>query len=183
MDSIRNILTVQIRPMRESDIPQVLAIEEDIFQGGWDEDTFRDCVHKPLYGAVVAVSPNEFGRKRIVGYAVYEIKKPELHLINFVVARNYWRCRIGRQMIKRLADKLAEKSCYQVIVDIRETYLHVQLFFKAMGFLAIDILHGACEDTRDDAYRMRYLLPGHQDLENPFAPYNRISNYFANKTA
>jgi ribosomal-protein-alanine N-acetyltransferase len=42
------------------------------------------------------------------------------------------------------------------MLEVRETNLAAQLFFKSMGFKAITVLHEFYEDTPEDAYLMQF---------------------------
>jgi ribosomal-protein-alanine N-acetyltransferase len=42
------------------------------------------------------------------------------------------------------------------MLEVRETNLPAQLFFRGMGFKAISLLKDFYEDTTEDAYLMQY---------------------------
>jgi len=42
------------------------------------------------------------------------------------------------------------------MLEIRETNLSAQLFFRALGFRAVSVLRDFYEDTPEDAYLMQY---------------------------
>jgi ribosomal-protein-alanine N-acetyltransferase len=47
------------------------------------------------------------------------------------------------------------------MLEIRETNLSAQLFFRDLGFRAISLLRDFYEDTTEDAYLMQYrYVPG-----------------------
>ena len=114
---------------------------------------------------------------RIAGFMIYELHKARLRLLNFAVATDERRQRVGAQMIRRLIDKLSQQRRREIMLEVRETNLAAQLFFKSMGFMALGVLRDRYDDTTEDAYLMRYLLSGASDEKFPFAPGNRISEY------
>jgi ribosomal-protein-alanine N-acetyltransferase len=80
-------------------------------------------------------------------------------------------------MIRRLIDKLSQQRRREIVLEVSETNLSAQLFFKSMGFMALGVLRDRYDDTTEDAYLMRFLLTGTADEKSPFAPTNRISEY------
>jgi ribosomal-protein-alanine N-acetyltransferase len=52
------------------------------------------------------------------------------------------------------------------MLEVRETNLDAQLFFRSMGFKAITVLHEFYEDTPEDAYLMQFRYrPSAAELE------------------
>jgi ribosomal-protein-alanine N-acetyltransferase len=93
------------------------------------------------------------------------------------VAVDARRGRVGTQMVRRLIDKLSQQRRREIMLEVRETNLAAQLFYKSMGFVALGVLRDRYDDTTEDAYLMRFLLAGTADEASPFAPANRISEY------
>ena len=59
------------------------------------------------------------------------------------------------------------------MLEVRETNLAAQLFFRDMDFRAVSVLHDFYEDTVEDAYLMEYC---HQtDVAQTSAITNRIT--------
>jgi ribosomal-protein-alanine N-acetyltransferase len=59
-------------------------------------------------------------------------------------------------MVEKLVSKLSYQRRTRVMLEVRETNLEAQLFFREMGFKAITVLHEFYEDTPEDAYLMQY---------------------------
>lgn len=142
---------LHIRWMFKRDMPQVLEIEAESFEFPWSEDDFHRCLRQRNCIGMVADRAGE-----IVGYMIYELHKNRLHVLNFAVAARCRRQGIGRQMAERLIAKLAPERRTRIVLEVRETNLTAQLFFRALGFRAISVLRGHYEDTPEDAYVMQY---------------------------
>jgi ribosomal-protein-alanine N-acetyltransferase len=168
----RQEVAVQIRWLIRRDMPEVLSIEQASFEYAWTEEDFLCCLRQRNCIGMVAERDG-----RIVGFMIYELHKQRLRLLNFAVATDARRSRVGRQMVRRLIDKLSQQRRREIMLEVRETNLAAQLFFKSMGFLALGVLRDRYDDTTEDAYLMRYLLAGMADEASPFAPVNRISEY------
>jgi [ribosomal protein S18]-alanine N-acetyltransferase len=144
-------LRVHVRWGIRRDMPEVLAIESAQFQYPWDEDDFVDALRGRNTIMMVAECQG-----RIVGYMVYELCKFYLELENFAVHGACQRRGVGRAMVDKLKSKLATQRRTRILVNVRETNLDAQLFFKAMGFRAKVILENEYEDTDEDAYQFCY---------------------------
>jgi len=144
---------VQIRWMLRSDMPEVLEIESESFEFAWDEQDFRRCIGQRNCIAMVAECDH-----RVAGFMVYELHKTLLHILNFAVAPAFRRQGIGRRMLAKLVRKLHPLHRTRILLEIRETNLPAQLFFRDAGFRAIKILRAFYEDTSDDAYVMAYVI-------------------------
>jgi ribosomal-protein-alanine N-acetyltransferase len=159
-------LPVHIRWMIRRDMPAVLAIEQECFEFPWYEDDFVRCLRQRNVIGMVADSlshgePGHF----IVGFTIYELHKQRLHILNFAVHENYRRRGVGSQMAKKLITKLSHDRRSRLMLEIRESNLPAQLFFRALGFRAVSVLrdHYYPEDTTEDAYVFQYRYGGRGD--------------------
>ena len=59
-------------------------------------------------------------------------------------------------MIEKLVSKLTNQRRSRITLEVRETNLQAQLFFRQLGFRAISVLRQYYEDTPEDAYIMQY---------------------------
>lgn len=144
-------LPVHIRWMIRRDMPDVLAIEEQCFEFPWHEEDFIRCLRQRNCIGMVA----EAGQ-RVVGFMIYELHKNRLHILNFAVHDEHRRRGVGSQMAKKLMSKLSRERRSRVMLEIRETNLPAQLFFRALGFRAVSVLRHFYDDTPEDAYLMQY---------------------------
>ncbi|MFK7735986.1 MAG: ribosomal protein S18-alanine N-acetyltransferase [Pirellulaceae bacterium] len=137
--------------MIRRDMPSVLAIEEASFEFPWSEEEFIRCLRQRNCIGMVAESDDE-----VVGFMIYELHKNRLHLLNFSVAPEFRRTSVGSSMIEKLTGKLSLERRSRIMLEVRETNLDAQLFFKSLGFRAISVLRDFYEDTTEDAYLMQY---------------------------
>ncbi|MGL4944279.1 MAG: ribosomal protein S18-alanine N-acetyltransferase [Thermoguttaceae bacterium] len=144
---------VQVRWMVRRDLPSVAAIERASFDYPWHEDDFLRCLHQRNCVGMVAEQAGE-----IVGMMMYETPRNRLHLLNLAVHPDYRRCGIGRQIVAKLQTKLVSQQRVKMTLEVRETNLAAQLFFRAMGFRAVAVLKDFYDDSNDDAYLMQYRV-------------------------
>ncbi len=147
-------MTVYIRWMIRRDMPQVLGIETGSFEFPWCEDDFIRCLRQRNGVGMVAEYNEE-----IIGFMIYELHKNRLHILNFAVCKAFRRRGVGHSMVRKLTRKLSQQRRNRILVEVRETNLDAQLFFRDSGFQAISILRDFYDDTTEDAYLMQYHFP------------------------
>lgn len=147
-------MCVHIRWMIRRDMPETLDIEAESFEFPWSEKGFIYCLRRPSNIGMVAEHDN-----RVVGFMIYKLNKTRLHVLNFAVAPEYRRLGVGSQMVAKLIGKLSVKRRNRIVLEIRETNLAGQLFFRRLGFHATAVMRNFYEETNEDAYRMEYAHP------------------------
>jgi ribosomal-protein-alanine N-acetyltransferase len=140
-----------IRWMIRRDLADVLQIEAEAFEFPWSEDEFVRCLRQRNCIGMVA----EF-EDRVVGYMIYELHKNRLHILNFAVSAAFRRRGVGLRMASKLVAKLTSQRRSRILLEVRETNLAAQLFFRKQGFRAVSVLRDYYEDTTEDAYVMQY---------------------------
>ena len=163
---------VHIRWMIRRDMPEVLQTEQASFEYAWTEEDFLRCLRQRNCIGMVA----EQGEK-VVGFMIYELHKAKLHILNFAVHPSCRRSGVGGQMIAKLVSKLSSHRRTAITLEVRETNLAAQLFFKAQGFRAVRVLRAYYEDSGEDAFLMQYSFAGDAVEEQGDEVVNRISQF------
>lgn len=168
METKPTSMSVHIRWMIRRDMPAVLGIEKSCFEFAWNEDDFIRCLRQRNCIGMVAEEDD-----RVVGFMIYELHKNRLHILNFAVHAENRRMGVGQAMVSKLLGKLSHERRNRIMLEVRETNLEAQLFFKSIGFRAISVLRDFYDDTDEDAYLMQYRYqPTAEELAHP---HNRIS--------
>ncbi|HEV3022694.1 MAG TPA: ribosomal protein S18-alanine N-acetyltransferase [Pirellulales bacterium] len=152
--------------MIRRDMAEVLEIEQAAFEFPWSEDDFIRCLRQRNCIGMVADRDD-----RVVGFMIYELHKTRLHILNFAVAASRRRQGIGGQMVEKLTAKLSNQRRSRILLEVRETNLAAQVFFRSQGFRAVSVLRDFYEDTTEDAYLMQYRYRAEADA----ATGNRIT--------
>ena len=162
---------VHIRWMIRRDMPEVLQTEQESFEFAWTEEDFLRCLRQRNCIGMVA----EQGEK-VVGFMIYELHKNKLHILNFAVQPSCRRLGVGAQMTAKLVSKLSSHRRTRITLEVRETNLGAQLFFRGQNFRAVRVLRGFYDDSGEDAFLMQYRLAEDvgDDVEEGV---NRIAQY------
>ena len=146
-------IPVHIRWLIRIDMPRVLQIEAACFEQAWElEDFLRALRHRNCIGMVAG------DRDHIAGFMLYELWKAKMEILNFAVAPEYQRKKVGQQMIDKVYAKLSMHRRRSVGCMVRESNLGAQMFFKAQGMQALRVERGCYTDTGEDGYRFAVTL-------------------------
>lgn len=140
-----------VRFMIRRDMPEVNAIERYSFEFPWCEDDFIRCLRQRNVIGMVAERDD-----RVLGQMIYELHRNRLHLLTLAVHPDFRRQGIGRQMMEKLQGKLSEQRRSRILLEVRETNLDAQVFFRSRGFRAISVMRDFYDDTPEDAYLMEF---------------------------
>ncbi|MFM9059834.1 MAG: ribosomal protein S18-alanine N-acetyltransferase [Planctomycetaceae bacterium] len=150
--------------MIRRDMLEVLSIEKEAFEFPWSDEDFTRCLRqRNCIGMVAEVADS------VIAFMIYELHRSRLHVLNFAVARSHRRLGVGTQMLRKLAAKLAPERRTRIVLEVRETNLPAQLFFRSLGFRATSVLKDFYQDSAEDAYLMQYCL------EAAVAPPRRLA--------
>jgi [ribosomal protein S18]-alanine N-acetyltransferase len=143
----------KVRWLSARDRPEVLAIENASFKGAWTDEDFRRCL-----GARNCLSLVAEQDATVVGFMIYERHETSLHILNFAVHPQRRRRKVGTALVDKMKSKLSTRRTH-ITMNVRETNLVAQFFFRQQGFRAVNVLHGYYEDTGEDAYLMTWKPP------------------------
>lgn len=163
---------VQIRWMIRRDMDEVLRIEQESFEFHWTETDFLQCLRQRNCIGMVAEQAGQ-----VVGFMIYELSKTRLHILNFAVASRIRRQGIGNLMIDKLVSKLSQQRRDAISLEVRETNLAAQMFYRAQGFKAIRVLRDHYQDTSEDAYLLEFSLFDDHTPAQQASMHNRVADY------
>ena len=126
-------LRIHVRWMIRRDMREVLDVEREAFEFPWSDEDFTRCLRQRNCIGMVAESGDS-----VVAFMIYELHRSRLHVLDFAGAR-------------------APERRSRIVLEVRETNLPAQLFFRSLGFRAISVLKDFYQDTTEDAYLMHYV--------------------------
>lgn len=139
-----------IRPMRLSDLPEVLRIERASFPTPWSEGSFRGELTTNRHARYFVAE----GPHHLAGYAGVWIILNEAHVTNIAVHPNYRRRGIGRRLLEALMDRAAGEGCDSITLEVRTSNYSAQALYRQYGFEPTGLRRGYYIDTNEDAIIM-----------------------------
>lgn len=154
-----------IRWLVRRDLDEVMRIERTSFEFPWKNDDFIRCLRQRNCIGMVAEKDD-----RVVAFMIYELCKSRIHVLNFAIDEAVRRSGVGRQMVDKLKAKLSAQRRNRIALEVRETNLAALVFFRSLGFRAVQILRHFYADTEEDAYLMNYRLDADSDSSHVNQP-------------
>ena len=145
---------ISIRPMLESDVPEVVRIEQASYAFPWTEGIFRDCLRVNYFCRVVEIGPAG------VGHGVMSVGAAEAHLLNMCVDEPY-RCRgIGGRLLKHLLRAAALAGAAEAFLEARPSNLSAIRLYQSLGFRQIGVRRGYYQAIggREDAIVLKRAI-------------------------
>jgi len=145
---------VRIRPMAETDVAAVFAIERASYQFPWSEGIFRDCLRVGYVCRVLSLG------SQIIGYGVMSVGAGEAHILNLCVA-DIHRCRgLGRRMLGYLLERGTAAGMSEAFLEVRPSNTAAIRLYQSLGFEQVGMRRGYYQAVggREDAAVLKLPL-------------------------
>jgi ribosomal-protein-alanine N-acetyltransferase len=143
-----------IRPMRDTDVPEVVAIERASYQFPWSEGIFRDCLRVGYTCRVATLA------RQVAGYAVMSAGAGEAHILNLCVGEAF-RCRgLGRRLLALMIERAAAAGMKEAFLEVRPSNAAAIRLYVSQGFEQVGVRRGYYQAVggREDAAVLRLGL-------------------------
>lgn len=136
-----------IESMRESDLREVLEIEESIYEFPWTLGNFRDSLRAGYTCWVMREG------RHLIGYAVLMLAAGEAHLLNLSVAAGSQRRGHGRHLLHNVVQAARGRKAKVLFLEVRPTNAVGQRLYAGYGFRQIGVRRGyyPARKGREDA--------------------------------
>jgi len=153
---------ILIRPMRATDVAEVVAIERSAYQFPWSEGIFRDCLRVGYLCRVITVN------RQVTGYGVMSFGAGEAHILNLCIAEEY-RCRgVGKRMLASLIERATAAGMGEAFLEVRPSNTVAIRLYLSAGFEQVGMRRGYYQAVsgREDAAVFRRVLRA-QSVSSP----------------
>lgn len=149
-------LPLNLRPMRESDLVAVHAMEERAYEFPWTLGIFRDCLRSDYPAWVL----EEGGI--IVGYVLMSVAAGEAHILNVCVAPEQQGRGLGRKLVRAILHVARGRAAERVFLEVRPSNAGAIALYHDEGFNEIGRRprYYPARDGREDAIVMAMELLG-----------------------
>lgn len=131
-----------VRWMKLDDMEQVAKISS------MSKGYIKKFLREPKSICVVVVL-----EEKVVGIVFYEIRKQNINIKHIAVDEDFRKIKIATKLVNNLIFKL-NSTRNTITAEVPEHNLCAQLFFRQMGFKAIDII----KNSEGDTYKFKYLF-------------------------
>ena len=128
---------MDLRPMRPSDIDQVMLIERGSFTSPWSAQFFLEEIGVSYSQSLLA----EF-QGRVVGYLIYWQLPSDVDVHNLAVHPDYRRRGVGRYLLTTMIHNAREKGFRRVTLEVRKSNSAAQRLYQSLGFVGNGVRRG-----------------------------------------
>jgi len=144
---------VSIRVMRESDVPEVVYIENRSFRVPWSERTFKSLLRQPHAALYVAETAGA-----VAGYAAVWFVADEAELGDLAVHPDYRRRGIGSLLLGRALEEARDRAIRVLYLEVRTGNEDARRLYERSGFEVLTVRRGYYSQPVEDALVMRRLI-------------------------
>ncbi|MCK5640501.1 MAG: ribosomal protein S18-alanine N-acetyltransferase [Gammaproteobacteria bacterium] len=119
---------IVLRPMRETDVPTVLAIEERVAITPWTEGIFSGCIGVG-YSCWVCTDDDE-----VVGFGVLSYGSGEAHILNIAIDSPAQGKGLGRRMMRHLLEQAESYGAETTFLEVRPSNKNAVGLYESLGF-------------------------------------------------
>ena len=129
-------LDVEIRPMLDSDLPQVMEIENQCFLHPWkDKDILYELHENPVSNVwVIEYSNASLGLKYVVGFVDYWVTFDSGTICQIAVHPDIQRSGVGSQLMEEVIKDARAKKVNTLTLEVRESNEKAIKFYTKHGF-------------------------------------------------
>lgn len=156
---------VEILPMQESDLKEVLGIEASSFSCPWTAEMFRqEFLTTPISSCFVAKVRRRGSDAPVrdpgaLGYICCWVVWDEMQVANLAVHPGWRRKGIGRLLMQNALQSGSQREVRKVFLEVRASNSAAQDLYRGLGFQVVGIRKGYYQFPPEDAYVMALEMP------------------------
>jgi ribosomal-protein-alanine N-acetyltransferase len=152
--------TVKLEPMRESDLDEILPLEQASFTEPWTRKMFLGELQGNAFSTNLVARAGHAGfgpglpGGALVGYVMFWVVFEELHLMNLAVRPEARRQGIGTELIRQALAVGADRGVRTALLEVRASNAAARAFYRKLGFVERNVRRGYYNHPREDAVIM-----------------------------
>lgn len=151
---------IEIVPMKESDLEEVLMIEASSFSSPWTEEMFlHELLRASISWCFVAKSragkSNTAGlEEKVLGYICFWIIGDEMQIANLAIHPSWRRKGVGRGLLSYALEFGHLRRARVVVLEVRASNVGAQHLYRSFGFQVVAMRKGYYQSPPEDALVM-----------------------------
>ncbi|QFJ54694.1 ribosomal protein S18-alanine N-acetyltransferase [Pseudobutyrivibrio xylanivorans] len=143
-------MAFDFRYATESDIEQIVAIEEEAMSNPWNAVAYQEAISSDHAFIIVAEDSGT-----IAGFAVFYLTAPESELPDIVVSEEYRGHGIGKKLLAHSIEELKSKGIDIIFLEVRVSNTPARHLYTSLGFEEIGRRKYFYSNPVEDAICMR----------------------------
>ena len=154
-----------IHPLLESDLNDVVRIEQDSYSAPWTRKMFVDELEGNPFASLFVCREAEI----IVGHVCYWVIFEELHILNLAVSSSHRRRRFASALMTHTITNACAHGAHSAMLEVRASNIPATTFYTQIGFQQIALRAQYYSNPVEDAIIMRCALvtTAHADRISP----------------
>jgi ribosomal-protein-alanine N-acetyltransferase len=136
-----------LRLMKETDLPIVLELEEQLFTSTWKMDDFLYEMNENPFSQMFVWEENS----EIVGYMGIWIIFEQAQLTNLAVNKKYQGKGYGRLLLEKGISICQEAGCEIMTLEVRQSNVVAKSLYQSCGFEKVSVKKDYYQDNHEDA--------------------------------
>jgi len=128
----------ELRPMREAELPEVLAIENAIYTHPWTHGNFADSVRAGYECWTYRMNGGR-SNGELIGYFILMAAAGEAHLLNLSIAGRHQRRGHGSALLHEAIAIARRRGAKSVFLEVRPSNPGAQNLYARFGFRKIAV--------------------------------------------
>ncbi|MHB1949438.1 MAG: ribosomal protein S18-alanine N-acetyltransferase [Gammaproteobacteria bacterium] len=120
-----------LRILQETDLPQLLVIENLTQIAPWSEDIFKRCWQGGYSGWVIEQE------NQVVAFILATLRVGETHILNLCVHPSFQRRGYGRELLLHVLAVAKSKGDGMAILEVRRSNISAIQLYEQQGFIKI----------------------------------------------
>ncbi len=149
---------LEITPMVESDLEDVMEIERHAFGHQWAERIFREELEREWAYIDVVRARDHAGNSKVVAFCNYWVVRDEIHLLNIATSPDVRRQGQASHLLDHLLSVATHQRCRYVTLEVRRSNAAAISLYEKFGFVAVGIRPKYYAENREDAVVMTLEL-------------------------
>ncbi len=125
---VQDLPEPKVRPMLDSDVQAVMAIEEQVYPHGWSAGIFHDCL-RVRYSCWVMEQ-----EEQLIGYGILSAGGGEAHILNIAIDPPFQGQGLGRSFMQFLLETARHHGADTVFLEVRPSNRSALRLYESLGF-------------------------------------------------
>jgi len=153
-----------LSPMQESDLDEVVALEQASFPEPWTRKMFLGELRGNTFAVNVVARAGEAGdgltlpAGALLGYILFWVVFDELHVMNLAVRQDIRRRGLGRDLARYALSVGAIRGARTALLEVRASSVAAIALYESLGFARTCVRKGYYDCPREDAVIMTYVI-------------------------
>lgn len=152
-DRIEKIEDLEIGPMTEDDLDEIMQIERMSFRAPWSPDMFRQDMAFPIARCLAARARGPEA-KQLAGYIICWFVADELHVTNIAVREDLRNRGVATRLVEKVLCMARRERMRYCTLEVRRSNEAARGLYGKLGFEARGVRRKYYSDNNEDAVIM-----------------------------